>query len=218
MPTNAHKGSGHVIKKIYLLIESLIREAGVYLKDLVAISLCSPGPLDTEKGKNLFSPNLKGFDNIDIVDILQSKYRTAIYLENDANTAALGEYLYGAGRGCKNFAYITVSTGIGCGLIINGQLYRGRSGNTGEIGEIIVEAKPDKLLGEWDGSLERIASGNAIARVAKQLLPRNPSSALKQLAEINAEDVFRAAQNGDLFAQNIIENSMNYLGIGIFNL
>jgi glucokinase len=150
--------------------------------------------------------------------MIQSKYGIAACLENDANAAAFGEYLYGAGRGCENFAYITVSTGIGCGLIINGRIYRGHSGNAGELGEIIVEAQPDKFLEEWDGALERIASGKAIARAAKLLLPGNPLSVLNKLTEISTEDVFDAARNGDRFAENIVTNCMNYLGVGIFNL
>jgi glucokinase len=218
MPTDAHKGRDHVINKIFALIETLVREAGIPIRDVDAISICSPGPLDSKKGRILFSPNLSGFKNIDIVDMIQSKYGIAACLENDANAAAFGEYLYGAGRGCENFAYITVSTGIGCGLIINGRIYRGHSGNAGELGEIIVEAQPDKFLEEWDGALERIASGKAIARAAKLLLPGNPLSVLNKLTEISTEDVFDAARNGDRFAENIVTNCMNYLGVGIFNL
>lgn len=218
MPTNANKGSNYVINKIFVLIESLIRDAGIHLNDVDAISICSPGPLDSKNGRILFSPNLSDFENVNIVDILQSKYGIATYLENDANAAAVGEYLYGAGQGCKNCVYVTVSTGIGCGIIINGHLYHGHSGNAGELGEIIVETKPDKIFGEWDGTLERIASGKAIARVANLLLTRNPTSTLNKITEISAEDVFQAARDGDYFAANVIKNSMNYLGIGIFNL
>lgn len=222
MPTGAGEGQQHVIGQIVRSVEQVLQTAGVKPEQVPAIALGAPGPLDTVRGIIHFAPNLAWHD-LPIRQVLEQQLSIPVLLDNDANLAALGEHVYGAGRGEDNMVYITVSTGIGGGLIFGGRLYRGFTDGAGEIGHMTVF--PDgPLCGCGNrGCLEALASGTAIARDAKDLATCGRGEQILLAAGgdpagITAVTVAAAAADGDAAAKSIIAKAARYLGIGIANI
>ena len=222
IPTEAAKGQQHVIAQIVQSVEHVRKKAGVQTEQVPVLALGSPGPLDTRTGVIRFAPNLAWHD-LPIRQALERQLSIPVLLDNDANLAALGEHVYGAGRGEDNMVYITVSTGIGGGLIFGGRLYHGFTDGAGEIGHMTVS--PDgPLCGCGNrGCLEALASGTAIARDARELATRGRGAQILaaaggDVAGITAVTVAAAAAAGDDTAQSIICRAARYLGIGIANI
>jgi glucokinase len=221
VPTEAGAGQQHVIEQIARSVERARQAAGVKPEQVLALALGAPGPLDTRQGIIHFAPNLAWHD-MPIRQVLEQRLSLPVLLDNDANLAALGEHVYGAGRGEDNMVYITVSTGIGGGLILGGRLYRGFADGAGEIGHMTV--LPDgPLCGCGNrGCLEALASGTAIARDARDLAACGRGEQILAAAggdptSITAVTVAAAAATGDAAAQSIITRAARYLGIGIAN-
>ncbi len=220
--TEANKGREKIINNIYITIDDVIKESGVNRKDIAQIGVGSPGPLNVNKGIIYENSNLPWKD-VPLVKLLQNKINIPVKIENDANAATLGEKYFGAGKNISNFIYITISTGIGGGIIINNRLLRGEIGNAGEIGHMTL--KPDGPLcgcGNY-GCFETLASGKAIARMGREAVIQNQSNLIKELCEgdirkIGAELVARAAYRGDKMAKKIFNKAGVYLGIGFANL
>ena len=190
---------------------------------VAAIGVGAPGPMDAASGVLTAPPNLPGWVNVPLKELIEAKLGIKAYLENDANAAALGEFYYGAGKGVHNMVYITASTGIGGGLILDDRLYGGTNGSAGEIGHMTI--LPDgPLCGCGNrGHLEALASGTAIARTARELLARGVPTLIGDLVggdaqAVSAKVVAQAAEQGDLEAERIIRQAMEYLGIGVANL
>ena len=135
IPTRTEEGQDKVIARIYGLIRVLLAAAGA--GEVKGIGLCTPGPSDLKAGVVIEAPNLKWKD-LPIVALLEKEFNLPVVLENDANAAAYGEYVYGAARGRKDLIYLTVSTGIGGGIIINGKLVYGRNYSAGEVGHMVI--------------------------------------------------------------------------------
>ncbi len=173
-----------------------------------AVGVGSPGPLDHERGRVLFAPNIAGMVDVPIVDALSSELGLSVSLENDANAAGYAEHLYGAARGLHSSVYITLSTGIGGGLFLGDKLIRGAHGQAGEIGHMTL--LPGGPMGGdgHDGSLEAIAAGRAIARDGSYALNAHSST----------ERVFERAKAGDRIALGIVDNATRFTGIGMANL
>ena len=131
--TDAFKGEKAVLDRINGVIARVLEEGGKTINEIKAIGIGSPGPLDSKKGIIITSPNLP-FRNFNIVSEVKKVYDLPVYLENDANVAAIGEYMFGAGKGKRNMIYVTVSTGVGGGAVLNGKLYKGSTSNALEIG------------------------------------------------------------------------------------
>jgi len=215
--TEIKKGAQGVIKQILRMGDDLL--AG-FQEKVVAIGIGTAGPLDIKRGLIFFAPNLPGWHNVQIVKPLKNHFHLPVYFDNDANAAALGEFLFGAGKGTKNMIYLTISTGIGGGIIIDKKLYHGR-GNAGEIGHMIIDPNGPKCRCGNYGCLEAFSSGTAIAREAKKNLKK--ASLIWKLAKgkkknIDARLVFEAYKNGDKLAQKIILKSLVALGIGLVNI
>jgi glucokinase len=215
--TNASKGESYVMNRIIDVIDSLIKTSGKSIKSIKSIGIGSPGPLDSENGIIITTPNLP-FKNFNLVKPIKDKFKVPVYLDNDGNVAAMGEFLYGEGKNTKNMIYITVSTGIGGGAVLNGKMYRGGTGNALEIGHnTIVPDGPLCNCGNY-GCLEALASGTAITRQAVDAIKNGATSSLSKYKEITTIEVFKEAEIGDILSKEIIEVSLNYLGIGIANL
>jgi len=197
-----------IIKHTIKVFRSLNRRGSWSLKEIKGIGLAAPGPLDIQKGKIIFAPNLpKSLKNFSIVQPLQKEFKLPVILENDANAAALGEWMFGAGQGTKNMIYLTISTGIGAGIIINGQLYHGQ-GNAGEIGHMIINPTgPICHCGNF-GCLEAFASGTALANLAKKIMRK----------KIDSKEVFQLARRRNKLAKKVIKKSLTALGIGLVNV
>jgi len=218
-PTEAEAGLEVVLERIVGSLEGALAEAGLRQGDLAAVGICSPGPCDIDAGVLSSAPNLPGWRDVPICRYLEERLGVPARLENDANAAALGEHVYGAGRGCRHLIYMTVSTGIGGGLIIDGRLYRGATGVAGELGHMTID--PDgPLCGCGNrGCLEALASGTAIAARGEELVAQGGSALLARLAqeqgELTAETVSHAADQGDIACQGIIRRAGYYLGVGL---
>jgi glucokinase len=225
IPTEAGKGPRHVIQRIFDSVALVQRDARVVPEKVGALALGAPGPLDTAKGIIHFAPNL-GWRKVPIRQILEERLSFPALLDNDANLAALGEHVFGAGRGEENMVYITVSTGIGGGLILGGKLYRGSSDGAGEIGHMTVSPGGPVCGCGNRGCLEAVASGTAIAREAGDLVARGGGKRILAEAggdpdKISAAVVAAAAAGGDPGAASIIAGAARFLGVaiaGIVNL
>lgn len=215
--TMAQDGENAVLDRMISVIDKLIAKSNMEVKAIKAIGIGSPGPLDAKKGVIYYSPNLP-FKNFHLTDSIIKRYSIPTYLDNDANVAAIGEYIFGAGRGTRNMIYVTVSTGVGGGAILNGSIYRGNTSNALEIGHMTLKKDGPKCNCGNYGCLEALASGTAIGKQAKQAVINDEVTSLKSYKEITALEVFKEARNGDNVAIRILDESLTYLGIGVANL
>lgn len=213
--TEAHKGDEAVLEKLLKTIDDVLQ--GTDINEVKAIGVGSPGPLDLEKGLIVYTPNLP-FKNFNIVKPIKEKYKIDTYLDNDANVATLSEYMFGAGKGSKNMVYVTVSTGIGGGAILNGSLFRGSTANALEIGHMTVMKGGPRCGCGNTGCAEAMASGTAIMKRAREAVESKVETTLKNYEEVTAKEVFLEAEKGDKVSQDILNDSLSYLGITISNI
>ena len=225
--TLAHEGPEAVIKRIIESIKQVASGA-----DIAGIGIGAAGACETSTGVITLSPNLPGWHNIPLKDIIQREFSLPTYLDNDATVAALGEHYFGGGVGIENLVYVTVGTGIGGGIIIGGQLYRGASGSAGEIGHMTIDINGPRCPCGNIGCWETLASGTALAREAvRQVEAGTPTTILNfaggdpragreggSTKKVSAQSVFLAAQDGDRLAKELISRTGYYLGVGLVNL
>ncbi len=221
--TLAKEGPQSVINRIFSAIDHLLEVRNLDLSQLHGISIAGAGAIDLDRGVVTSSPNLPGWHDVPLRNIVSSKYKVNTFLINDANAAALGEHEFGAGKGVDNLILLTVGTGIGGGIIINGRLYSGSSGSAGEIGHMTIDVNGPRCSCGNIGCLEMLASGTAIAREAIRRISRGERSVLAEMVEgkienITAELVGMAAQGGDSLALEVISQAATYLGVGLVNL
>jgi glucokinase len=223
-PTNANASTDLEIMRS--LIHSLLQSAKP-----AAIGVSFGGPVDATTGTVRLSHHVSGWENIRLKDLLESEFDVTVSVDNDANVAALGEHRFGAGQGYDSLFYITVSTGVGGGWILNNQPWRGAGGMAGEIGHIIVDpAGPICLCGKR-GCVERLASGVYMARDVREMLEKEPRRSegreggekVRELVGGNLElvtgkVVSEAAVLGDKLAQEILYRGAWGLGVGIGNV
>ena len=202
-------------------VHALVSAAGVTIDQVMAIGMGVPGPVVAEAGLVSVPPIMPGWDGFPIRDRLQQVWNCPVSLNNDAELGALGEWAYGAGRGERNLAYIKVGSGVGAGLLLDGQIYRGATGAAGEIGHITLQDEGPLCSCGNHGCLEVMAGGMAIARKAQQAVAsgrRTQLSTVQPVEAITASDVAAAARLGDLVAQKIVTETGYYLGTAIANL
>lgn len=212
--TLAHEGEQAVMGRIVDTINYVID--GTEKNLIKSIGIGSPGPLDVKNGVIIENSNLP-FKNFEIVKTIRETYDLPTYLDNDANVATLGEFMFGAGKGTENMVFITASTGIGGGAVINGKLFRGTTGNALEIGHTIVANEGPRCGCGNIGCAEALGSGTAIGKRAKEAVATNVETSLKNYENVTSKEVFKEAANGDRVAKNILETSLNYLGIAVAN-
>jgi glucokinase len=189
---------------------------------LARIGISCGGPLDSQKGIIYSPPNLPGWDNVPVVKFFSEKYGVPAAIQNDANAGALAEWLMGAGKGTRNMVFLTFGTGMGAGLILNGQLYAGTNDLGGEVGHIRLAKEGPVGFGKA-GSFEGFCSGGGIAQLAKSIvsekLKRNEDVGFchseELVNQLDAKKVAVAAQDGDPTANEIIRISGEYLGRGL---
>ena len=211
-------GPGRAISAIKSACHDVIAAAG----SIELIGIACGGPLDRRAGTILTVPNLPGWDNMPLVEIFSTEFGAPAFVDNDAAAAALGELDYDAGRGLANFVYFTVSTGIGGGIVIDGRIYRGHSGNAAEFGhQKILPDGPRCTCGDR-GCLESLASGTSIARIAREALSNDTQTIIRDWIslpeQITCELVARAAAAGDSFASGVWYQAMEHLGLGVSNV
>ena len=221
--TRAAEGQEAVIQRMVDAAHQVMSEATIVPSQVTATGVCSPGPIDSRTGVLTAPPNLPGWKNVPLKQLIEEALGITTFLENDANAAALGEHRFGAGRGVQDMIYVTASTGIGGGLILNGQLYNGATGAAGEIGHMTVLPWGPYCGCGNRGCLEALASGTAIAREGREMVRRGVPTLIAELAEGNPERVTaklvaEAADKGDIEAQEILAEAMTYLGVGMASL
>src|SRR3989440_7895870 len=210
-PTEAARGRQHVIGRIVAAVADALEEDGTPKNRVRALGIGLPGPVDPSAGLVISPANLPGFRNVPLNRILTRATGIRSYLHHDAHLAALGEHRRGAGRGASELIYVTVSTGIGAGLILRNELYAGAHGVAGEVGHIVVQRGGPRCRCGNDGCVEAIASGTGIAQAAARLAPENPDSALHRIASPTAADVVRAARGDDELGKTILETAGAHL-------
>lgn len=210
IPTQTRAKTKACIRELTQSLKSLINESGVPKKKILGIGVGCPGAVDSRAGvlpRRL--ANLPGWQGIPLRKILQKAAGLPVFLGNDANAAALGESLFGAGKGTRNFIYMTVSTGVGGGIVINGKLYEGAGFVAGEIGHMSIVPEGRKCGCGHLGCLEKYASGTAIAQYYREARRKKVSG---------AREVGKVAREGDRLAVGSYRKAGYYLGIGIANL
>lgn len=219
--TPRERGPDAVLSEIVSAAKLLLSNASLSVRDIKAIGVGCGGPIDRKKGMIITAPNLPGWENLPIVEFFRNTFSAPTYIDNDVNLAALGEARRGHGVGREPMAYFNIGTGIGGGIIIDGQLYRG-CGNAGEFGHQIILPDGPKCVCGRRGCLESLASGTSIARRAREYLVTAPGSAILRYADViqsvSAEHVALAAQDGDSLALQIWQETGEYVGLGIANV
>ena len=182
-----------------------------------SIGISCGGPLNSKEGIIISPPNLKGWINVPIVNIIKEHFGVPVYLQNDANACALAEWKFGAGKGCKNMVFLTFGTGLGAGLILDGKLYSGTNDNAGEVGHIRLEDDGPEGYGKF-GSFEGFCSGGGIAKLGKMLAEKAILSGIIPSyanGEITAKSIAEAAENGDKTAIEVYKICGRELGKGL---
>jgi glucokinase len=199
----------HTDQNLDTALDNILKETALLLEKygnpgVTALGVSCGGPLDSEKGVIQSPPNLPGWDDVPLIEILESRFSLPAYLENDANACALAEWSFGAGKGCDNMIFLTVGTGMGAGLILNGRLYRGASGLAGELGHIRVTAEGPLGYGKR-GSLEGWCSGGGLSGAFFDSFGE----------KISGGEVCIRAEKGDKKALEVTGKSANMLGRGL---
>ncbi len=218
IPTRAEMGYEYTINNMKEAIGDLLKETKSSAKDIEGMGFGFPGQIDCQKGIVRLAPNIPGWVDVPIAEIMEKEFGIPTRVDNDVRCAALGELNFGAGIGCENLICITVGTGIGSGLIINGKLVRGASNAAGEIGHIKLDMTGGPLCGCGDrGCLEAFASGPSIVAMAEEYIKGGKSTKYRELAnpEITPYIVSEAAKQGDPVAQRIFAIVGEYIGIGL---
>ena len=228
-PTLAERGPEYAIQLLFGMVCETIELANLEQASVSAIGVSCGGPLDTKTGVVYSPPNLPGWDALPLKAQLESEFQIPVTIENDANASALAEYRFGGGRGYNVVLYMTMSTGIGGGIVIDGHIYRGTNDSAGEVGhQILLPNGPPCGCGKR-GCLEALCSGPAIARRAQAAIQaqiidtKTSSTTLLNLAgghieDVKSEHVLAAARTGDALALQLINETAYYMGWGIANL
>lgn len=214
------RGPDAELPRLFDLGRRAVDEAGLDLDGVRAIGIGCGGPLDAERGVLVAPLHLPGWHDVPVTEIAQEALGRPAVLENDATAAAAGEHRYGAGTGARNMVYLTISTGVGGGVIADGKLYRG-AGNGAELGHVTVDWRGRRCRGCGRlGCLEAYVSGTSIAERAREAIDRsrNGSSSLTELGEPTAEDVAAAARAGDELAQAVWEETIAALACGLTSI
>ena len=219
--TKAQEGLEAVLARIALTIEEAAE--GVAEESIAGIGIGAPGPLDPMTGTILAAPNLPGWINVPLRNLISARFGKRTFLGNDANLAGLAEAIYGAARGVSDVVYLTISTGIGSGIIVDGRLLLGSRGLAAEAGHTIIDPNGPKCGCGNNGCIESFAAGPAITRDVVARLKAGKSSKLTKLSggdlsKVDTRMINDAAQAGDKLAVNAFRRAGSYLGLGIVNL
>lgn len=221
-PTLASRGAVLIIEDMVNLIHKTLESSGKSMEDIELIGIGVPGLVDYNSGIIKECVNL-GWQNIDICKMLKEKTGKEIFIENDANAAAGGEYLFGIMKDNLNSIFLTLGTGVGGGIILNGKLHRGKNGFAAEIGHMLIGENFYNCACGNNGCFETFASATAIIKYAKKLINENDQNTLmlqriSSLDELDAKIVFDCAKEGDKLASLVVERFTKYFALGVCNI
>ncbi len=217
------EGPAAVVEAIAGTVDAVLQGTAVHRPQPTGIGVGSPGPLDPRAGIVLEPPNLPGWHDVPLARMLSDRLGMITHIEHDANAAALAEWWIGAGRGIRDLVYVTISTGIGGGIILGDVLLQGHSGTAGEIGHTTIDVDGPRCGCGRPGHLEAMASGPAIARMAAEASGTGQRTVVLAMAggdpsRITAEMVEEAARQGDVVARAVLARAGFYIGVGVANL
>ena len=209
-------------KELSALAIEAVNKSGVTLKDVSAIGIGSPGIIDGEKGVVISWTNY-GWENVSLSELIESQLNKPVFLTNDANAAALGEYEYGAGKNYNSTVMLTIGTGIGSGIIFDGKIFEGNQGAGGELGHEVIKFGGEKCSCGRRGCFERYASVSALIRQTQRTMIVHPESELWRICNGNTENVngktaFDGMRLGDKTAKKLLSRYYQYLAAGITNV
>jgi len=220
--TDTSNQGENIVNDIAIAIDAKLDEVGKNRDDLVGIGIGAPGPINHMNGSVFEGVNL-GWKEYPLQEMLSKASQLPVYIENDANIAALGEMWKGTGASAKDLVCITLGTGVGGGVIVNGSIVQGASGAAGEIGhtQVVLHNGYDCNCGKT-GCLETVASARGIVRLAMEEIGDNPNSALYHIFEetgsLSAKDVAYSATEGDQYALKVLDRVSQYLGLTLANI
>jgi glucokinase len=212
-----------IIADILRTIEETMSPSEVCFSQLLGIGIAAAGLADPDRGVLISSPHIPNLREAPLKRAVEQSFGVPAYVGNDATLAALGEWYFGLKRSVANLVYVTVSTGIGGGIITNGKLYAGADGIAGEIGHMTIDVNGPRCDCGNTGCWEALASGTALAREAARKIREGASTSIAglvggDLSRIDAKVVFQAAQRGDKLANRLISRLAYYFGVGLANL
>jgi len=220
IPTRAERSWQEIVADMADLSKKVIEKAGVDIKDVKGVGIGCPGSIDNENGICAYSNNLK-MEHANIKEEFQKHLNLPVNLENDANAAALGEYEVN-GQGAKSYVFITLGTGIGGGVILNGKIFRGFNGAGAELGHTVVVSDGEACTCGRKGCWEAYGSVTALIRQTKVAMEKNPDSMMHELAEkegkVSGKTSFDAAHAGDKAALEVVNQYFKYVAEGITNM
>ena len=222
VPTGNHRTFGEIVRDMGELCHDLTRQIGISMSDIESVGIGSPGTPDIANGRILYSNNLR-WDNVPLCAELKKHIGDRkVALDNDANCAALGEYIAGAGRKYRSSVMVTLGTGVGGGIIINDHVYNGHHGAGGEIGHVVIVANGVRCTCGRKGCWESYASVTGLIRTGNEAANENPSSLLYERrkidGELNGRNIFEVAKAGDATGKKVVDQYMFYVSEGITNL
>src|SRR5512136_1612170 len=221
--TPATKERDAIIQSIVDSANRALKQSTVTISDIYAVGMGAAGISNPEAGILFSSPNLPGLCNVLLRDIIQERLGKKTFLINDADAAALGEFYFGAARGARNFIYVTLSTGIGGGIVIDGKIYSGAIGTAGEVGHMTIDDNGPVCNCGNRGCWETLASGTSLAKEARKRIVGGVRTSILEYAEgdiekVTPQAIHAAAQRGDSLARELIARTAYYVGVGLANL
>jgi len=219
--TETERGTDAILSRMADTARRLAKETGTPWEDITSVGIGSPGAVDAQSGMVLSASNL-GFRDVRLGERMQNLLQKPVYVENDANCAALAEARLGAARGCRECVMITLGTGIGGGLVIGGKLYGGFNGFGGELGHAVIDKNGEPCVCGKRGCFETYASATALVRQTRRAAEQDRTSLLWACAEeegkFSGKTAFVASRRGDKTAQGVVERYIDYLATGLVNI
>ena len=219
IPTNAGRHYSEIIKDIAKLINKMLSDAGENIAKVKSIGVGIPGTCDAKEGVVIYASNIN-FVNVPVADELHKYFDVPVFIENDANCAALGEYTV-LDEEIDNMVFVTLGTGVGGGIIIDKKLYTGKNGTAAEIGHMAINSEGTVCSCGARGCYETYASVTALIRQTKEFIENNPGSEFSKSVsgcEITGRTAFEAAKRGDADAKSIVDKWILYVATGIVNI
>ena len=217
VPTNAKRPTEQVVADIGNTIDSVFEKGGVTALDCSMIGVGAPGTCDVARGIVICSYSLS-WNNVPLVAMLNERFHIPIRIDNDANCAALAEVKTGAAKGYKNVVLVTLGTGIGSGIVINGSVYSGLMGSGTEIGHMLIDYDGELCSCGRKGCWDAYAAITALIVQAKRAAASRPESMLNCISQITGKSVFDVADQGDATAKAVINKYCEYLALGVSNI
>jgi glucokinase len=219
VPTGSDGGPKAVAARICGAARECVELSGAQQADLRGVGVGSPGTINLAEGVVEFSPNLPGWRNIPLRALIQDDLALPCVLDNDANVAALAEQWVGAGRGADSLVLLTLGTGIGGGIVLDGRIWHGAGGVAGEIGHMCIEPEGRPCPCGNRGCFERYASATGMVLSLREAVEAGAQTPLTaRLESVTARDISQAAVAGDAVAAQVLERTARYLGLGVSNL